>query len=71
MKDMRLKSLKKGRNSRSRIKVLSAVTSVPREELVKAVDTTVSGQLEDRQLSYKKAEKNSHGYGQVTINPFK
>lgn len=52
--------------------MLSAVTSVPREELVKAVDTTVSGQLEDRQLSYKKKrKKNSHGYGQVTINPFK
>jgi G3E family GTPase len=63
--------LKKERNSRSRIKVLSAVTSVPREELIKTVDTMVSGQLEDRQLSFRKVEKNDHGYGQTTINPFK
>jgi len=61
--------LKKERNSRSRIKILSAVTSVPREELIKTVDTTVSGQLEDRQLSYIKVEKNDNGYSQVTISP--
>ncbi|AKB76218.1 Putative metal chaperone, involved in Zn homeostasis, GTPase of COG0523 family [Methanosarcina lacustris Z-7289] len=61
--------LKKERNSRSRIKILSAVTSVPIEELIKTVDTTVSGQLEDRQLSYIKVEKNDHGYRQVTISP--
>lgn len=46
--------LKKESNSRSRIKILSAVTSVSREELIKTVDTTVTGQLEDRQLSYIK-----------------
>jgi G3E family GTPase len=63
--------LKKGRNSRSRIKVLSAVTSISREELIKTVDMTVSGQLEDRQLSYIKIEKNDHRYTQGIISPFK
>jgi len=62
--------LKKERNSRSRIKILSAVTSVSREELIKTVDTTVSRQLEDRQLSFIKVEKNDHGYRQGTISPF-
>jgi len=62
--------LKKESNSRSRIKILSAVTSVSREELIKTVDTTVTGQLEDRQLSYIKVEKNDHVYRQGTISPF-
>jgi G3E family GTPase len=62
---------KKERNSRSRIKVLSAVTSVPREELVKTVDATISGQLEDSQLSFMKVEKSNHGYSQIAVSPFK
>jgi len=63
--------LKKEKNSRSRLKILSAVTSVPREELIKTVDTTASGQLEDRKLSYIKVEKSNHGYSQAPINPLK
>ncbi|KKH96402.1 hypothetical protein EO95_10190 [Methanosarcina sp. 1.H.T.1A.1] len=63
--------LKKEGNPRSRIKVLSAITSVPREELVKAVDVAVTGQLENRQLSYVKMEKRDHGHHQATISPFK
>ncbi|MDM7919875.1 MAG: GTP-binding protein, partial [Methanosarcina sp.] len=49
--------LKKEKNSQSRIKVLSAVTSVPRDELIKAVDVAISKQLEERQFSFKKVEK--------------
>ncbi len=63
--------IKKEKNSRSRLKILSAVTSIPREELIKTVDTTASGQMEDRQLSYRKVEKNNRCYGQVTISSFK
>lgn len=63
--------IKKERNSRSRIKVLSAVTSVPREKLIKTVDTTVSSQLENRQLSFRKMGKNDSAYTQATISPFK
>jgi G3E family GTPase len=63
--------LKKEGNSRSRVKVLSAVTAIPREELIKIVDTTVSGQLEARQLSCIEVEKSNYGYSQVTISPFK
>lgn len=59
--------LKKEKNSQSRIKVLSAVTSVPRNELIKAVDVAISRQLEERQLSFKKVEKNQPGYSQSTI----
>ncbi|WP_440946706.1 CobW family GTP-binding protein [Methanosarcina sp. T3] len=63
--------LKKENKSRSRLKVLSAVTSVPREELIETVDTTVSEQLEDRQLSFMKVEKSGSGYSPVLINPLK
>lgn len=63
--------LKKEGNYRSRVKVLSAVTSVSREELIETVDTTVSGQLNDRQLSYINVGKNDHGYSHAKINPFK
>jgi len=63
--------LKKEKNSRSRLKILSAVTAVPREELIKTVDTTASGQLEDRQLSYIKVEKSNHGYSQALISSLK
>ncbi|HIH74143.1 MAG TPA: GTP-binding protein [Methanosarcina sp.] len=63
--------LKKEGSSRSRIRVLSAVTSVSGEELIKAVDTTVSKELEDGQLSFKKMEKNNHGYRQIAASPFK
>lgn len=59
--------LKKEKNSPSRIKVLSAVTSVPRDELIKAVDVAISRQLEERQFSFKKVEKNQPGYSQATI----
>jgi len=52
--------LKKVGNTRTKIKVLSALTAVPREELVRAVDTAVCGQLETRQLSFKKAEGAGH-----------
>ncbi|AKB20797.1 GTP-binding protein [Methanosarcina sp. WH1] len=62
--------LKKESNSRSRIKILSAVTSVSREELIKTVDTTVTGQLENRQISYIKVEKNDNVSRQSTIGPF-
>lgn len=61
--------IKKERNSRSRIKILSAVTSVSREELIKTVDTTVSKQLEDMQLSFIKVEKNNNSYSHTTISP--
>lgn len=63
--------LKKERNPRSRIKVLSAVTSIPGEDLIKTVDTTVSENLEDQRLSYIKIEKSNPGYSQITISPFK
>lgn len=63
--------LKKEKNSSSRLKILSAVTSVPREELIRTVDTTASGQLEDRKLSYIKVEKSNHGYSQVPISSIK
>ncbi|WP_048185095.1 CobW family GTP-binding protein [Methanosarcina siciliae] len=63
--------LKKEKNSCSRLKILSAVTSVPREELIRTVDTTASGQLKDRQLSYIKVEKSNHGYNQVPISSIK
>lgn len=59
--------LKKEKYSKSRVKVLSAVTSVPRDELIKAVDVAISRQLEARQLSFKKVEKNQPGYSQATI----
>lgn len=59
--------LKKEKNSQSRIKVLSAVTSVPRDELIKAVDVAISKQLEERQFSFKKVEKNQPGYSQEMI----
>ncbi len=52
--------LKKVGNTRSKIKVLSALTAVPREELVRAVDTAVCGQLENQQLLFKKAESAGH-----------
>ncbi|HII00411.1 TPA: GTP-binding protein [Methanosarcinaceae archaeon] len=55
--------LKKVGNTRSKIKVLSALTAVPREELVRAVDMAVCGQLENQQLSFKKAEgAGRHGH---------
>ncbi|AAM07731.1 TPA: GTP-binding protein [Methanosarcina acetivorans] len=63
--------LKKEKNPSSRLKILSAVTSVPREELIRTVDTTASGQLEDRKLSYRKVEKSNHGYSQVPISILK
>lgn len=59
--------LKKEKNSQSRIKVLSAVTSVPRDELIKAVDVAIIRQLEERQFSFKKMEKNQPGYSQEMI----
>jgi G3E family GTPase len=52
--------LKKTGNTRSKIKVLSALTAVPREELVRAVDTAVCGQLDNQQLSFKKTERAGH-----------
>ncbi|WP_440956916.1 GTP-binding protein [Methanosarcina sp. Mfa9] len=46
--------LKKTASSRSKIKVLSAITYMSKEELVKAVDAAVYEQLENQQLSFKK-----------------
>ncbi len=59
--------LKRERKSQSRVKVLSAVTSVPRDELIKAVDEAISRRLEERQLSFKKVERSRPGYSQATI----
>ncbi len=59
--------LKKEGKSQSRVKVLSAVTSVPRDELIKAVDEAISRRLEERQLSFKKVERSRPGYSQATI----
>ncbi|RXA17998.1 GTP-binding protein [Methanosarcina sp. MSH10X1] len=53
--------LKKEKNERSRIKVLSAVTSVPQAELIEAVDVAIRRQLEDRMLSFKKSEITVQG----------
>ncbi|MCQ1535156.1 GTP-binding protein [Methanosarcina sp. KYL-1] len=67
-----LEVLKKEGNPRSRIKVLSAVTAVPREELARAVDAAVCGGLGNRQISFKKQEHKTHrGHSPVSIGPFK
>ena len=61
--------LKKGKSPQSRIKVLSAVTSVPQDELIKAVDLAVRKQLEDRRLSFKKVGRGRPGYNRrITIS---
>jgi len=59
--------LKKEINSLSRVKVLSAVTSVPRDELVKAVDLVIRRQLEDRRHSVKKNEWRAQDHTQRRI----
>jgi G3E family GTPase len=59
--------LKKDKKARSRIKVLSAVTSVPQDELIKAVDMAIKRQLEDRRLSFKKVVKSRPGSSQITV----
>ena len=46
--------LEKTASARSKIKVLSAITDVSKEELVKAVDNAVCERLENQQLSFKK-----------------
>lgn len=48
------------------IKTLSAVTSVPTDELVKATDGNKQTSKE-RQLSFKKVERKRPGYSQATI----
>jgi Putative GTPases (G3E family) len=58
---------KKEKESQSRIKVLSAVTSVPQDELIKAVDMAIRKQLENRRLSFKKVVKSQLGYDQITV----
>ena len=59
--------LKKEKSARSRVKVLSAVTLVPQDELIKAVDLAIKKQLEDRRLSFKKVVKNCPGYSRITV----
>jgi G3E family GTPase len=59
--------LKKEKNARSKVKVLSAVTLVPQDELVKVVDMAIRRQLEDRRLSFKKVIKSRPGSSQVTL----
>ena len=46
--------LEKTASARSKIKVLSAITDMSKEELVRAVDAAVCGHLESQQLSFKK-----------------
>ncbi len=58
---------KKEKNVLSRIKVLSAVTSVPQDELIKIVDIAIRRQLEDSRLSFKKAVKSRPSYSKVTL----
>lgn len=59
--------LKKEGNHRSRIKVLSAVTSVSRDELIKAVDAAINGQLEEKQLLFEKIVNGHSRRSQITI----
>jgi hypothetical protein len=41
--------------------------SVPRDELIKAVDVAISRQLEERRFSFKKVRNSHPGHSQVTI----
>ncbi|MGV8078079.1 MAG: CobW family GTP-binding protein [Methanosarcina sp.] len=66
-KNPEIEILKKERDARSRVKVLSAVTSVPHDELIKAVDLAIRRQLEDRRLSFKKMERSAQAHAQVGI----
>lgn len=58
---------KKEKEAQSRIRVLSAVTSVPQDELIKAVDMAIRRQLENRRLSFKKVVKSQLGSDQITV----
>ena len=58
---------KKEKEAQSRIRILSAVTSVPQDELIKAVDMAIRRQLENRRLSFKKVVKNQLGSDQITV----
>ncbi len=69
-KNPEIEVLKKEMNSISRIRVLSAVTSVPKEELIKAVDLAMRRQLEGRRLSFKKIEGRARGHTQVGLRSY-
>ncbi len=68
MKILESTFMPKKKSMRSRVKVLSAVTSMPRDELIKAVDAAISRQLEERQLSFKKVRNSRPEHSQATMS---
>ncbi|MGB9927397.1 MAG: GTP-binding protein [Methanosarcina sp.] len=62
---------KKEAKSHSKLRVLSAVSSVPRKELIKIVNIIVTQQLQNNKLSFEKIEKSRNNCVQITPAPLK